>query len=180
MEQSKPFGLLLQSVVGYSQENVVCYDQVATYDQKLLVEKGSLVTVLSQREAKATVGHFKPLHNYKYVEDHRTVTLYCETTQVYPLTKNQRALLNGVVRKSVRIEVLHNLDWVERLKEGQYVYVTIPTIPVPVKGVVRLIGPLKGEVGTKFGIELQVATCIAVVKDVATICMSMHKAIHGL
>jgi len=48
---------------------------------------------------------------------------------------------------------------VDKLKIKSYVYVTIPTIPTPMKGIIHHIGPLKGEAGTKFGIELQVCVC---------------------
>ena len=124
--------------------------------EKQLVIKGSLLTVMSQAEAKILTGDNKSLHNYKFVSVHHTVTLHCTPHQVFPITKNQRALLSGVPRQSDRIEVLHNLDWVEKLQYESFVYVTIPTIPTPVKGVIYYVGPLEGEAGTKFGIELQV------------------------
>ena len=158
MEKKLPFGLLLEDVIGYSHQDILIEDQIVTRDQKLLVNKGSLLTVLSQREAKATSGHINPLPNYKYVSNHVTITLHCKARYVFPITRNQRDLLHGVPSKSDRIEVLNNLIWVEKLNYGSYVYVTIPTIPTPVSGVVCHIGPLEGEVGTKFGIELQVCS----------------------
>ena len=154
--ESKCFGVLLENVIGYSCEDVIIDDQLATYDQKHLVVKGSLLTALSQQEAKATVGNINPLPNYKCVCSHLTIMLHCKPHQVLALTKNQRALLSGVPRENDRIKVLHNLDWVEKLHFGSYVYVTIPTISTPVRGVIYHIGSLDGVVGTHFGIELDV------------------------
>ena len=39
---------------------------------------------------------------------------------------------------------------------------TISTIPHPVRGIVRYIGALTGEDGTKFGIEFLVRYCILI------------------
>ena len=155
MEQ-KSFGLLLEDVIGNSHQDILVDDQLVTYHQKFLVIKGSLLTVMSQVEARIITGDNKSRHNYKFVSDHHTITLHCKPCQVFLITKEQRALLNGVPRESDRIEVLHNLDWVEKLQYGSFVYVTIPTIPTPVKGIIYHVGPLEGEAGTKFGIELQV------------------------
>ena len=158
MEQ-KSFGLLLEDVIGNSHVNCLIDDQMnemIVYHQKFLVVKGSLLTVMSQTEARIITGDNKLRHNYKFVSDHHTITLHCKPSQVFPITKNQRALLSGVPRESDRIEVLHNLDWVEKLHDLSFVYVTIPTIPTPVRGIVCHVGPVEGEAGTKFGIELQV------------------------
>ena len=152
----KPFGLLLEDVIGISHENILVDDQIAMCNQKLLVAKGSLLTVLSHKETKTIASDIKALHNYKFYVGYLTITLHCNASQVFPITRNQRALLQGVPRKSDRIEVLHNLDWVEKLEFGSIVYVTIPTNTIPVRGIVNHVGPLEGEVGTKFGIELQV------------------------
>ena len=138
-KEQKPFGLLLKNVIGCSHEDVLIDDQIITYDQNLLVDEGSLLTGMSQMEAKTIAGNSKPLHNYKFVSGHLTITLYCKPGQVFRLTKNQRALLNGVPRESDRVEVLRNLQWVEKLKFGSYVYVTIPTIPTPVRGIVTTL-----------------------------------------
>ena len=148
--------MLLEDVIGYAREGVIVDDQLVTYDKKYLVVKGSLLAAMSQKEAKATVGNIIPLPNYKYVYNHLTITLHCQPHQVFALTKSQRALLNGVQRENDRIEVLHNLDWVEKLHFGSYVYVTIPNIPIPVRGIIYHIGPLDGVGGTHFGIELNV------------------------
>ena len=157
--EEKLFGILIEHVIGYAHvENFEIFneDQSFTHYQTCLVTKGTLLSVMSHGEAEMTADKFYPPHNYKCVVDHGT-TLYCEPTQVHQLTKSEKNLLTGVTRKDNRIEVLRNLDWVGKLQLGSSVYVTIPTIPVPVKGEICYIGPLKGEVGTKFGIELQVS-----------------------
>lgn len=153
------FGILIEGVVGYANMEILIEDQGVTQYQKRLVTKGTLVTFMSHGEARMTAEDFDPPHNYKCMVDGEIVTLYCKPSEVYQLTKNERNLLNGVPRGDERIEVLRNLDWIGKLHLGSCVYVTIPTIPVPVRGVVTHIGQLKGEVGTKFGIELQVPDC---------------------
>ena len=45
-----------------------------------------------------------------------------------------------------------------KLMKGSYVYVAIARVPNTVKGVVRYIGELSGEKGTRFGIELMVCS----------------------
>ena len=83
-------------------------------------------------------------------------TLHCTLTELKQLTCKQNNLLMGVSRLDSRLEVLCKLDWVEKLDIESIVYVTIPTITVPVQGIIRFIGKLPEEVGTKFGIEILV------------------------
>ena len=158
--EHKLFGILTESVIGFTHVEILVDDQSVTQYQQRLVVKGSLVTQLSHGEARLIANKLNPPHNYKCIAGRETITLYCKATQVYQLTESEKDLLNGVVNKSDRIEVLHNLDWVGELKFRSCVYVTIPTIPVPVRGLVYHIGSLEGELGTKFGIELQVCMYI--------------------
>ena len=51
MEQ-KPFGLLLEDVIGYSHQNVAIDNEVVSGCEKTFVVKGSLLTAMSQEEAK--------------------------------------------------------------------------------------------------------------------------------
>ena len=155
--EEKLFGILIENVIGYAHVEVLAEDQRIT---QYLVTKGTMLTVLSHGEVRITANKFDPPHNYKCLVGHKSITLYCNPSEVYQLTRSEKDLLNGVTRKSERIEVMHNLDWVGKLYFGSFVYVTIPTIPVPVKGLIYYVGPLKGEVGIKFGIELQVPDCI--------------------
>lgn len=148
--------MLLESIVGFSHQDIVVDDQITTVDYKHLVVKGSLVTVLPYKEARSIVKRHNPPHNYKYVLGDLVITLHCRPDQVYPLTKNQRSLLHAVAQENERLEVLHNLSWVDNLDQESFVHVTIPTIPVPVRGIIRHKGRLQGEVGTMFGIELTV------------------------
>lgn len=150
------YGLLLEDIIGCSHENVLVDDKMITRHLNHKIVRGSLLTKMSRNNAKTIAGDSKPLHNYKFDSSHDSVTLHCKPDQVFSITINQRSLLNGIPRESDRIEMLHYLYQVERLYDGSYVHVTIPTFPTPVRGIVRYIGSLEGEPGTKFGIELQV------------------------
>ena len=69
----------------------------------------------------------------------------------------QQDFLLAVKQTHYRMEVLERkLQWVELLTVGSEVYVTIATIPAPVRGIVRYIGKLSGEEGKQFGIEIMV------------------------
>lgn len=157
--EGQPFGLLLKDAIGYLKEDSDIQGISDLQKCKHLIGKGSLLTVLSDKEAESTASHFDPPHNYKYVSDQLTLTLHCKPDQVHPLTVHQRDLLGGIKQENDRILVLHNLDWVDKLKVKSSVYVTIPATSVPVKGVVRYIGPLKEETGINFGVELLVSVC---------------------
>ena len=58
----------------------------------------------------------------------------------------------------------------DKLDIESIVYVTIPTITVPVQGIIHFIGTLPKEAGTKFGIEflvcyISVSVCILTACD---------------
>ena len=156
--EQHPFGLLIKDTIGYLQEDSDIIGKSDLQNYKHFISKGSLLTFLSDEEAESTARHFNPPHNYKYVSGKLTLTLHCKTDQVYPVSMSQRVLLDGIKEENDRIAVLHNLNWVDKLKLQSNVYVTIPTTPNHVKGVVRYIGPLKQEAGKIFGIELLVST----------------------
>ena len=83
------------------------------------------------------------------------------SSSILHITMLQRDFLLGVKQTHYRMEVLERrLQWVELLTVGCEVYVTIATIPVPVKGIVRYIGKLSGEEGKQFGIEIMVWTVL--------------------
>ena len=115
--------------------------------------RGSLLVELTDGEAKETQQHFTPPLNYKKYSDD-SVKLYCKPEQVFQLSDEQFSLLLGVKLPFDRYKVLNILRWVEKLRIGYGVNVTIP---YPVRGIIRYIGPLPGEEGTKFGIELLVS-----------------------
>jgi len=151
--------LLLENVDGYKKQDAFVGGHVSISYHKQAVPKGTLLIALSREESKATASHFNPFHNYKSMTNF-LVTLQCKVHQVYQITQEQRSMLQGVRRLEDRLEVLHKLDWVAKLQLGSFVYVTIPSIPVPVRGVVRHIGRLRKQVGTMFGVELMVCVCL--------------------
>ena len=113
---------------------------------KQLAYKGSLVVAVSSRDSPV---------NYKTISGF-SINLNCKSSQVYKLNVLQKDLLEGVKHLHDRTEVLHKLEWVQELKIGSLVFVIVPTIPLPVQGVIRFIGELPGQSGTKFGVELMV------------------------
>ena len=162
MERDRlPYGLLLKDVPGYVLVDLYVKDKIVTSCNKQTVEKGTILITLSHEEAKVTASKFNPPHNYKAAVLQEKVTLHCDQSQVYPLNRKQRDLIQGVRGLQDRLEVIHKLEWVEKLHLGSFVYVTVPTIPVPVKGIINHLDRLPGEAGIKFGVELMVCwkTC---------------------
>ena len=121
-----------------------------------LILRGSLLVELTDTEARETQQYFTPTLNYKKYSDD-LVKLYCRPEQVHQLSDKHFNLLLGVKLTFDRYKALNILHWVEKLKVGYGINVTIPTIPHPVRGIIRYIGSLPGEEGTKFGIELLVS-----------------------
>ena len=118
--------------------------------------RGSLLVELTDAEARETDPYFAVPLNYKdYFDD--SVKLYCKPKQVIQLNDEQFNLLLGVNRHFNRYKALSKLHWVEEMKVECHVNVTTPIIPHSVRGIIRYIGPLPGEKGTKFGIELLVS-----------------------
>jgi len=151
-----PYGLLLENVDGYKKNDAFRGGgQVSASYNKQAIPKGTMLAALSYEESKATASHFNPFHNYKSVTN-LSVTLHCKVHQVYQITREQRDILQGVRSLEDRLKVLHKLDWVAELQLGSFVYVTIPSIPVPVRGVIGHIGTLRKQIGTMFGVELMV------------------------
>ena len=102
---------------------------------------------------------YNRLVNYKVVADSCRQSehfLFVAGSSIFYITTLQKDFLLGVNHLHSRIEVLQRLEWVESLTVGSEVYVTINTIPVPVRGIIRYIGGLTGEEGRKFGVELMV------------------------
>ena len=118
--------------------------------------RGSLLVELTDTEARETQQYFTPALNYKKYSDD-SVKVYCRPEQVLQLKDQEFNLLLGVKLSFDRYKALNILHWVEKLKVGYGVNVTISTIPNPVRGIIRYIGSLPSEEGTKFGIELLVS-----------------------
>ena len=162
-----PYGILLKHVVGFKKKDnkFKIIRPVTVYDEQgILVREGTLVVALSQAESIKTEGVFDPLHNYKCMDS--SITLHCASTEVKQLTCKQKDLLMGVYKLDSRLEVLSKLDWVDTLDIDSLVFVTIPTIAVPVQGIIRFIGTLPEEVGTKFAIELLVCMLLFLYIDI--------------
>ena len=151
-----PYGLLLEDVTGYVQTDMYLKGKIVSTCNKQTVEKGTLLITLSHEEAKATARKFTSPHNYKAAVSQEKVTLHCVSDQVYQLTRQQRDLMQGVRGLHDRLEVVKNLEWVEKLNLGSVIHVTVPTIPLPVKGIIRHLDRLPGQAGIKFGVELMV------------------------
>ena len=163
------YALLLQDVEGFNEVHFVGYGKRL---KSVTVEQGSLLKRLHPSVVNAIKKNHDCLVNYKV--DHlgkkalrgdssvkNTALVFVDFTVLYYLSKQQRDLLLGVTNLYNRLEILGRLEWVESLRKGSEVYVTIATITTsPVRGIVRYIGGLPGEEGRKFGVELLVCTYI--------------------
>ena len=119
------------------------------------VLKGSLLVELTESEARRTQQFYSiPLNYKKYSND--LVKLYCEPEYVRQLNDKQFTLLLAVEYPFDRYKALEILSWIEKLKVGDGVFVTITANRQPVRGIVQYIGSLPGEEGTMFGVELLV------------------------
>lgn len=118
--------------------------------------RGSFLEELTDAESKATQQYFAVPLNYKKFYN-GAVKLFCKPEQVLQLNDKQFSLLLGVKSTADRYDALNILNWIEKLEVWHGIYVTIPTITSPVRGIIRYIGSLSGEEGTKFGIEMLVS-----------------------
>ena len=153
------YAVLLKSSHGHKEEGK-CRNQL----KAVAVHKGSLLIHLDS----ATINRIQEKHdrqvNHKVADrcdnPQSEAFLYAAESSILHITTLQRDFLLGVKQTHYRMEVLERLQWVESLTVGSDVYVTIATIPTPVKGIIRYIGGLSGEEGRKFGVELRVCTYI--------------------
>ena len=104
----------------------------------------------------------KKAHNYQLASD-PSITLYCTEDDVAPMSDYEYHLMAAVKSREVRYEIFQKdiLDWGSKLKEGTFVYVTLPS-KSPVSNqravsVIRYIGPLPNEHGIQFAVEIQVS-----------------------
>ena len=106
----------------------------------------------------------KPAHNYQVASD-PAITLFCtdDIDAVAPISDYEYHLLSGVKSREARYGVFQKdiLDWGSKLKEGDFVYVALPSKSVVSSqcavSVIKYIGPLPNEHGVQFGIEIQVS-----------------------
>ena len=120
------------------------------------VLKGTLLVELTEGEAKESLQFVTTPLNYKKYSNN-VVKLYCEPEHVCQLTDKQFNLLLAVKSTFDCHKALDILHWVEKLRVGDDVNVTISFNLEPVRGVIRYIGSLHGEEGTMFGVELLVS-----------------------
>jgi len=161
IEECHEFALLLEDVKGFRES--VSY----TGEPPKLVNKGILggflITVLKSSDVVAIKEANGCLVNYKLdkldTQLRYEVYLYAEPSYVQKLTHLERELMLGVKSLHNRLRMRNKLEWILSLGKGSEVCVTIPTIHNPVRGVVRYIGGLSGELGRQFGIEILVCPC---------------------
>ena len=105
----------------------------------------------------------KPAHNFQLASD-PAVTLFCTEDDVAPISDYEYHLMVAVKSREARYEVFQKdvLEWGSRLKEGNFVYVVLPSkSPVPSQravSVIKYIGSLPKKDGMQFGVEIQVST----------------------
>ena len=146
--------MLLVDTIGYK----ISKSWISRISNEEHVLKGTLLVGLTEAEAKETKQYCNPILNYKVLSD-QAVQLFCEPKDAYPLTRQQKGLLEGI-KSFDRCRISKCLKWAESLTVGDGVDVKIRTISSPVKGVIRYIGCLPEENGTKFGIELMVSCSV--------------------
>ena len=152
------YAVLLKSGRGYREEVTKDGSQLRPVE----AQKGTLLVCLDSLTATRIQKKFGLVVNYKLADrcdihhDQSEVFLFDNRSNVLFVTTIQRDFLLGIRLQLCRMEVLERLQWIESLTVGSEAYVTIATIPAPVKGIVRYIGKLSGEEGTKFGIEIMV------------------------
>ena len=167
MDKENTCALLLQGVEGFKEASLLgCGKEW----KSIKIKKGSLLTRLNPSVVNRIKKDYKCLVNYRVDDTVKKLRgdslvkdvefLYVDCDVLFYVSRLQRDLMLGVNNLSSRLEVLGRLEWVESLVKGSDVYVTIPTITSPVRGVIRYIGGLSGEEGRKFGVELMVCAYI--------------------
>ena len=154
-EPALQYAVLLQDINGYKENKSVFYG--SSFSSKYVL-RGTLLTRLSQeeiRELKQQQTGNAPPFNFKVLKD-PGVKLYCNENAVRLLHYRQKELLLAIGVAINIFDAVDKMEWAGKLTEGSTVYVSIPTLRTPAKGIVRYIGKLPSEHGTKFGIELLV------------------------
>ena len=153
------YAVLMKSGHGYQKEA-----KDGTQLKPVAIHKGTLLVYLDSLTTNKIQEKYDRLVNYKVADrcdnSQSEAFLFAVTESLLHITTSQRDFLLGIKQTHYRMEVLERLQWVDSLIVGSNVYVTIATIPAPVKGTIRYIGKLPGEEGRKFGIELMVCICV--------------------
>ena len=152
------YALLLEDVKGYKKYSAfVKGDKPEGELTHKVISKGSLLVQLSKNDVSKIQDTYKYLVNYmEYAIPSTECYLLVGDHEICSVSNQQRDLLYGIEGLTERLEVYKRLGWIEKLTEGSEVYVTIATVPYPIRGIIRWIGKLTGELGKKFGIELVV------------------------
>ena len=124
------------------------------------VHRGTLLVGLIEAEAKETKKYYSPTLNYKTLSSENVVQLYCKPEDVYPLTLQHKGFLMGIKSAFDQYRMSKCLQLAGNLAVGDGIHVNIKSIPSLVKGIIRYIGNLPGEDGTKFGVEMLVSCCV--------------------
>lgn len=148
-----PYAVLLKDVYGHKKSEIT-----AGFTEKR-INKGELLIALSHSEVEELKHQVPtgPQLNFKCHED-ETIAVYCDGDTVRLLTYQQKELLLAIDSLIDRYNVKSKLEWAMKLMKGSDVYVAIAGVRNTVKGIVRYIGELSGEKGTRFGIELMVCS----------------------
>ena len=156
-EPALPYAILLQDINGYKESKPMFgIGYGASYSSKYVL-RGTLLARLAQEEVKELKhqsGITPPL-NFKVLKE-PGVKLHCKVNNVLLLNYKQKEFLLAIGSTNDRFDAVDKVEWAEKLTEDSTVYVSIPTIPTVAKGIIRYIGKLPGETGTKFGVELLV------------------------
>jgi len=140
------YGLLLEDVIGCTKDGL-SYTEVS-------ISKGSLLQASVNCDA-FVAGITYPCHNYMLLADF-SVTLFCDSDLVHQLTTVQMELLRGIQSLSDRLVEIQKLSWVESLKIGFSVCVSLPSATSPQKATIQYIGEVNNESGRRFGLKLKV------------------------
>ena len=148
-------------------------------DQNVL--RGSLLVSIPPKDAPTADG--KPAYNYRVVGD--DIMMYCSEYDVAPLTDYEFSLLSGIKSTRARYEAYVNdiMDWGSKVKVNDIVYVSLQAIERTkrCRAVVRWIGILPGEEGTKFGFEIFVSLSpLCVTRVLLTVCYCRRSSIGVL
>ena len=139
----------------------------------------SPIPVEKQRQKK----YYSPVHNYRTTQREPTVTLYCESNDLAPLSEHEYMLLAGIQNVETRYKTFISPDkfeWGNRLKSGDSVCTSLPRVlgvePLEteaVSAVIRYVGPVEGLPGVTFGVEIKVCD----ERLVAVVCPYMHACV---
>ena len=141
----------------------------------------SPIPVEKQRQKK----YYSPVHNYRTTQREPTVTLYCESNDLAPLSEHEYMLLAGIQNVETRYKTFISPDkfeWGNRLKSGDSVCTSLPRRRVfgvepleteAVSAVIRYVGPVDGLPGVTFGVEIKVCD-ERLVAVCAPICMRVY------